>query len=240
MIIQDSLPDFVKAGNQGGNPELYEIENNALDRENVVWRMLQELAPWDGKRILDLGCGTGFWLPRYAETAKDVIGVEPDTELLPTAQARTENARVLHGSAEHIPLPDASVDVIHARFAYFFPTTNNDCAPGLADALRVLRPGGSLVVIDNDHHQGEFAELLALSPWAAKSQGIDEFIREWWAKRGATRTEVMSSWTFDTHDNLAAVLRMEFPAEVVDPWLSAHPGGTSLSYGYLLYQVTKQ
>jgi SAM-dependent methyltransferase len=63
------------------------------------------------------------------------------------AHARSTGAQVLAGSAGHLPLPDASVDVIHARFAYFFPP---GCDAGLAEALRALRLGGTLVVVDND------------------------------------------------------------------------------------------
>ncbi|MDJ0355950.1 class I SAM-dependent methyltransferase [Paenarthrobacter sp. PH39-S1] len=157
--------------------------------------------------MVDLGCGSGLWLQRHAATAESVIGIEPDAELLPTARARTQRAQVLAGSAEHIPLADSSVDVVHARFAYFFPTPMNACSPGLAEVLRVLRPGGSLVVIDNDHQHGEFARLLGQSPWAAAAQGEDDFIRRWWGERGASHHEVMSSWTFDTAEDLSAVLR---------------------------------
>ena len=46
------------------------------------------------------------------------------------------------GSAERLPLPPCSVDVVHARFAYFL-TPGGDA--GLAEVLRVLRPGGAFV-----------------------------------------------------------------------------------------------
>ena len=39
---------------------------------------MRALAPWAGKTIVDLGCGTGFWLSRYAAEAARVIGIEPD------------------------------------------------------------------------------------------------------------------------------------------------------------------
>lgn len=98
----------------------------------------------------------------------------------------------------------------------------------------MLRPDGALVVIDNDTERGEFAELLVRSD-AAADQGQDTYARRWWADVGAETGEVMSSWTFDTRADLEAVLRLEFPADLAEEWLAAHPEATSLTYGYLLH-----
>lgn len=231
------LSDFVRSGNQGANPALYDVENAAMDRHGELWSALQELAPWQDRVLLDLGCGSGFWLPRYQDAA-EVIGVEPDTSLLGLAGDQPGNARVLHGSAEHLPLPDASVDVVHARFAYFFPRQDFDPTPGLVEVGRVLRPGGSLVVIDNDTEHGEFAQLLRASPWAA-SQGQDTYASDWWRRKGGHTTAVMSSWEFDSRADLEAVLHLEFPDDVAGTWLRAHPDRTHLSYGYLLHTWTR-
>ncbi|WP_404286499.1 class I SAM-dependent methyltransferase [Glutamicibacter arilaitensis] len=236
--MTSELGDFLPAPNQGAHPEVYEIENNALDRSGVLFARLRSLAPWDGRVLLDLGCGTGFWLPKYLTEQGTVIGVEPDLNLLPAARERSPKVQVLHGSAEHLPLLDASVDVVHARFAYFFPSPNYDCAAGLREVLRVLRPGGSLLVIDNDHQHGQFATLLRQSIWAS-TQGEDDYIQRWWAAQGAQRHEVMSSWNFDSTKDLAQVLHLEFPAELAQGWISQHPDSTELSYGYVLYHVRK-
>jgi SAM-dependent methyltransferase len=115
------VPDFRPAPNQGGNVDLYELENHALDPGGHVLAAMRVRAPWAGRTLLDLGCGSGYWLSGYADEAAEVIGVEPDPHLLPLAADRDSRVRVLHGSAEHIPLEDQSVDVVHARFAYFFP-----------------------------------------------------------------------------------------------------------------------
>lgn len=228
-----TLPDFVRAPNQADDPQLYDVENAAMDRDRLVLAAMRDLAPWAGRVLVDLGCGSGFWLPVCAADAAEVIGIEPDPTLLPLARARPGGARVLHGSAEHLPLPDDSVDVVHARFAYFFPP---GCDAGLAEVLRVLRPGGTLVVVDNDHRNGQFADLLAVSPWAAY-QGGPDVTDAWWRDRGARRVDVLSDWRFSSREDLEAVLRMEFPAEVAGPWLAAHPGVLGLTYGYVLFAV---
>ncbi len=226
--MDQALDDFIRSGNQAVDPGTYEIENLALDRRGLVLAAMRDLAPWKGRRLVDLGCGSGFWLPGYADEAATVIGVEPDDVLLPLARARDPRVDVLHGSAEHIPLPDSSVDVVHARFAYFFGA---GCERGLAEVRRVLAPGGRLVVVDNDPADGEFAELLRLCDLA------DEGTAEWWAAQGAERRAVMSDWTFDSRVDLEAVIRLEFPAAVAESWLADHPGSTSLTYGYVLFAV---
>jgi SAM-dependent methyltransferase len=229
------LDDFAPAANQGGNPGLYEIENAGMDRRGLVLDAMRASAPWAGRVLLDLGCGSGFWLPRYAEEAAEVIGVEPDVQLLPSARARDPRVQVLHGSAEHLPLADGSVDVVHARFAYFFPP---GCDAGLAEVMRVLRPGGALAVVDNNLCVGQFAQLLRASPWAAP-QGGGQPTDQWWAQRGAQRTEIESDWQFDHRADLEAVLRMEFPTAVADAWLADHPDTLGLSYGYVLFTVRR-
>ncbi|MDR2985339.1 MAG: class I SAM-dependent methyltransferase [Nocardiopsaceae bacterium] len=183
------VPDFIPAPNQRA-VDVYEIENRAIDPDGLVLHAMRRLAPWEGRTLVDLGCGSGYWLPGYATEAARVIGVEPDELLLERARARDRGAVVLPGSAEHVPLPDASIDVVHARFAYFFPPGRD---AGLREVLRVLRPGGALVVIDNDHRNGEFAELLRPSLWAAP-QGTPDATDEWWRERDAERVEVMSEW----------------------------------------------
>jgi SAM-dependent methyltransferase len=228
-----AFPDFNRSANLAADPALYEVENGALDPDGLVLAAMRDLAPWAGRTLVDLGCGSGYWLPGYAAEAAEVIGVEPDPDLEALARLRPGGARVVAGSAEHIPLPDRSVDVVHARFAYFFPP---GCDAGLAEVRRVLRPGGRLVVVDNDTRHGEFAQLLVRSPGAAP-QGRSETTDAWWAERGALRREVMSEWRFARRADLDAVLHLEFPAEVAGPWLDAHPAAIGLSYGYVLFAV---
>src|ERR1700759_4473625 len=183
-VREGALPDFDPAPNQGGHAGLYEVETQAFDPDGHVLAAMRARAPWAGRTLLDLGCGSGYWLPGYAAAAAEGVGVAAGPRLLPLAAARDPRARVRHGSAEHIPLADQSADVVHARFAYFF---RPGCDAGLAEVVRVLRPGGTLVFIGNDLRAGQFAELLRAAAGALVPAG-GEPTEAWWAERGADRT----------------------------------------------------
>ena len=229
--------DWQPAPNIRDDVALYELENEAFDPEGLVLDAMRVAAPWTRRRLIDLGCGTGYWLPGYAAEAAHVVGVEPDPMLRRLAEERMAgSARVTieAGSAEHLPFADASVDVVHARFAYFF---GPGAERGLAEVLRVLAPGGSLVAVDNDHLHGEFAELLAraATKYTMRDQGI---VAAWWRDHGATHIDVLSEWAFCSREDLEAILSNEFRDGSAEPWLKDHPDRTSLSYGYTIYVVS--
>jgi SAM-dependent methyltransferase len=235
--VRAAFPDWRFAPNIGDHPEVYEIENHALDRAGHVLDALRRLAPWAGKTIVDLGCGTGFWLARYAAEAGRVIGLEPDPDVRGGARravAELRNTEVLAGSAEHTGLPSHSVDVVHARFAYFFPPGTE---AGLAEVLRVLRPGGRLIAVGNDYRWGQFAGLLATASSKPPAQ-VAATVDGWWHARGARRHEIRSELRFTSRADLAAVLHIEFPPEVAAAWLARHPAATGLTYGYVLFEIT--
>src|SRR5262249_20082697 len=81
--------------------------------------------------------------PLFAETARSVTGVEPHPDLVALARRRTRrlpNVTVRQGTAQALTVPDSSVDVVHARWSYFF---GPGCEPGLAELDRVVRRAGA-------------------------------------------------------------------------------------------------
>jgi ubiquinone/menaquinone biosynthesis C-methylase UbiE len=72
------------------------------------------LEPAPGLRVLDLGAGTGKLTATLVAVGADVIAVEPDPAMLTELRRALPAVRALPGSAEAMPLPDASVDVVLA------------------------------------------------------------------------------------------------------------------------------
>ncbi len=103
------------------------------------------LEPAPGRRVLDLGAGTGKLTATLMALGADVTAVEPDPAMMAELRRRLPGARALAGTAESIPLPDASVDAVVAGQAlHWFDMTV--AGPEIA---RVLVPGGILAGLWN-------------------------------------------------------------------------------------------
>jgi SAM-dependent methyltransferase len=106
-------------------------------RKALLWASSES-----ARTALDLGAGTGILSRDLLDLGLEVISVEPLEEmraLIPSA------ARAIEGTAESIPLPDASVDGVFVGQAWHW----FDVPHALAETHRVLRPGGTLVLMWN-------------------------------------------------------------------------------------------
>jgi len=214
----------IRSPNIWDSPDVYELENLASDRAGVIDTTIDALHPLTGADVVDIGCGTGFHLPRLAWRGARVVGVEPHLPLVASARARladagTRAASVLAGDAEALPLADASVDIVHARWAYFFGA---GCEPGLAEVARVLRRGGIAVVVDNDVTRSTFGAWFSRAYPAYDPVAVQRF----WDRQGFTTERLTIDWTFDHRDDLEAVTRIELPPGPADEVLAAHEGLT--------------
>jgi SAM-dependent methyltransferase len=226
-----TVPQAIPSPNIWESPEVYELENRAVDRAGVIDAAMREVLDWTGRDVLDIGCGSGFHLPRFAATARTVVGVEPHPPLVVRARRRVASlpaVRVIHASAEDTTLPPASVDVAHARWAYFF---GPGCEPGLAELDRVMRPGGAAFVVDNDATRSTFGA------WFRRSlPGYDpEAVERFWDRQGWSRGRLDIAWTFDAPEDLARVLRIEFPSVFADELVAAEPDRTFVDYAVNLW-----
>lgn len=103
---------------------------------------LAPLALSPGLVVLDLAAGSGKLTRRLVESGAEVIAVEPVAEM---RAALPEGVRTLDGTAEEIPLDDASVDLVTVAQAFHW----FDADAALAEIHRVLRPGGRLALLWN-------------------------------------------------------------------------------------------
>lgn len=120
------------------------------------------LAP--GKTVLEVGAGTGKFTPRLINTGARVIVVEPVQAMLDKLTAACPGVEAHQGTAQAIPLPDASVDVVVCAQAFHWFA--NQAA--LAEMHRVLKPGGRLGLIWNLRD--------ASVPWVAE---LDALVNHW-------------------------------------------------------------
>nr|WP_184829772.1 class I SAM-dependent methyltransferase [Jiangella mangrovi] len=193
------------------------------------------LHDWSGLDALDVGCGSGFHLPRFAASARRVVGVEPHKPLVQQAEARVaalpaavrSRITVLRGKAQQLPLPPASVDVAHARWAYFF---GPGCEPGLTELGRVMRHGGTAFVIDNDATRSTFGRWFR----TGLPQYDPEAVERFWARQGWHREQLTMRWEQPDRASFEAVVRIEFDPKTADAVLAEH-AGTSVDYAVNLF-----
>lgn len=202
------------------HPATYELENRAVDPDGVIEATMRSVADWSGRTFLDLGCGTGFHLPRWAAGAGRVVGIEPHPDLVGIARRRVrrlKNVQVHQGAAQDIPLPDASVDVAQARWAYFF---GPGCEPGLAELERVVRRGGTAFVIDNDSTRSTFGDWFRRGYPEIDPAAVERF----WSRHGWQRHRLDIRWEFADRRDFEAVVRIEFDQPTADHVLATHDG----------------
>jgi SAM-dependent methyltransferase len=139
-----AAPSFARAA------EAYERARPGYAPEAVA-HLVERL----GHVILDLGAGTGKLARQLAACGVDVVAVEPLAEMRALIPAGIE---ALAGTAEAIPLPEASVDAVTVAQAFHW----FDERKALAEIERVLRPGGLLALVSNRREpSGAFDVVLA-------------------------------------------------------------------------------
>ena len=152
---------------------------------------LDWLAPAKGLAWADIGCGNGAFTELLVDRVapRSIVGVDPSPEQLTYARQRHTAgiAQFFQGGAQELPIADKSVDAAAMALVIFFVP---EPAKGVAEMMRVVRPGGSVSAYAWDFLDGGFpwepvhAELRAIglppvAPPSAEVARIDNLTALW-------------------------------------------------------------
>ena len=135
-----------------------QAEAYAVGRPSYPVEALRWVVPDGATRVLDVGAGTGRLTEGLLALGLEVVAVEPLAEMRAFI---SPDAQVLAGSAEHLPVDDATVDAVFAGQAFHW----FDGPRAVAEISRVLRPGGRVGLLwnlldDEDPWTSSLADLL--------------------------------------------------------------------------------
>lgn len=143
---------FVPAAGRQSLTSLYDPVVAVTMRERIFRsRLVAQVAAGEPTSVLEIGCGTGSLTTLLAQAlpGASIAGLDPDPAALALAQAKDHAHRVtwLQGTAVELPLSAQSVDRVVASLVLHH-LTSAEKQSALAEARRVLRPGGRLHVAD--------------------------------------------------------------------------------------------
>ena len=160
--------------------DAYERGRPDYPQAAIDW-IVERLGIGPGKTVVDLAAGTGKLTRLLVPTGADVVAVEPIAEM----RAKIEGARAVEGTAEAMPLGDASADAVTVGQAFHWFRAED----ALAEIRRVLRPGGGLALVWNVRDESHPLNAGASAIIAPLEGGVPRGRKRDWAEViGASET----------------------------------------------------
>lgn len=201
------------------------VRGELEDDRGEAWRRALECvccgplaeARVDGRkpRVLDLGCGPGFFSVIFAEMNCDVSAMDASEEMLTracvnvTAEGLSEHVTFYQGDVTELPFDDNVFDIVASRNLMWLM---RDPERAYAGWMRVLRPGGKLVVFDANWYLYLFDEGIDVR--RHEDQDGNE-VEEWDESSRATTAEEERCERFALELPLSPVVRPAWDVEVL-------------------------
>ena len=121
---------------------LYDKTLEFLDsfERNELKRMIYSAK---GKKVLDVGCGTGRLFPEFQKMNFDITGIDVSQKMIDIAKNRCHKAKLLVGDVENLPFKDDSFDVVVASFVVVHLKY---LEKAFSEIYRVLKNGGVFII----------------------------------------------------------------------------------------------
>ena len=167
-LLHGSSRPASPSGRTIGTPRRYDVVTAVLfaGRRRQSFRALMAVSgARPGDRILDVGCGTGYFARMLAEAAGAdgaVVGIDAAPEMIDHAASRSRSDSKLSfkvGSAGALDFPDSSFDVVVCSLTMHH-LAHADQLPAIQEMRRVLRPGGTLLIAEFQPPTGHGWRLL--------------------------------------------------------------------------------
>jgi ubiquinone/menaquinone biosynthesis C-methylase UbiE len=113
---------------------------------------------------LDVGCGTGALAERLAGAGYEMVGVDPSEGMLSVLRDRAPQIRAVAASGTELPFPSASFDLVLTVATLHHIADATDVRATLAEMVRVIKPGGRVLIWDHNPRNPYWGRLMARVP----------------------------------------------------------------------------
>ncbi len=140
-----------------------------------------------GTIAADIGAGTGFITEGLIAQGVQVIAVDQSRAMLDVMQRKFRKTTLVDcrvGEARDIPIPDNTVDYVFANMYLHHVESPPDA---IREMVRILKPGGLLVITDLDEHSFEFLRTEHHDRWLGFKR---DDVRDWFSRAGLTQITV--------------------------------------------------
>jgi ubiquinone/menaquinone biosynthesis C-methylase UbiE len=175
--------DYLPAAGRDAFLPCYDLLSGVFGVAKLHRTLIGQAGLAAGQRVLEIGCGTGNLSIRVkrAHPGVELVGSDPDPLALARAQrkARGLDVRFERGYAQQLPYPDASFDRVLSALMLHHLDHDTKVATA-AEVARVLRPGGSVHLVDFTGHphgaHGFLARRVVKSGHVADDDGIPQLL----------------------------------------------------------------
>jgi|1186.fasta_scaffold02174_2 SAM-dependent methyltransferase len=115
-------------------------------------------------RALDVGCGTGVLAGRLAAAGWEMTGADPSEGMLDVLRERVPGVEAVHASGTDLPFPDGAFDLAYCVAVMHHVADPVDVRATLGEMVRVIRPGGRVLIWDHNPRNPYWKRLMAKVP----------------------------------------------------------------------------